>query len=168
MLYDAPVRHMEATLHAARRMGACIQENEDGLYVQMDGRPMAAGLLETEPYPGFPTDMQSLFLTVCAVAEGESILRENMFENRFHTVSALQKMGADIRKEDGRKVRVRGVEKLTGSTVSATELRGGAALVIAGAAAQGATVIDGGCYIERGYENICRDLRELGVRIYGV
>lgn len=168
LLYDAPAGQMEAFLQTAGRMGALIQENEEGLYIQMEDRPKAVGYVETEPYPGFPTDMQSLFLTVCAVAEGESVLKETIFENRFHTLSALKEMGAKIEQEDSRQVRVQGVESLRGSTVSATELRGGAALVIAGAAAEGSTAVDGGRFIERGYENICRDLRELGVRIYGV
>ncbi len=73
-------------------MGALIQENEEGLYIQMEDRPKAVGYVETEPYPGFPTDMQSLFCTVCAVAEGESVLKETIFENRFHTLSALKEM----------------------------------------------------------------------------
>lgn len=108
LLYDAPAGQMEAFLQAAGRMGALIQENEEGLYIQMEDRPKAVGYVETEPYPGFPTDMQSLFLTVCAVAEGESVLKETIFENRFHTLSALKEMGAKIEQEDSRQVRVQG------------------------------------------------------------
>ena len=168
LLREAPVFHMKAAIEAAEKMGAVIQYTPEGLYVQMYRRPNALPEIITRPYPGFPTDMQSLFLTVCAVSEGESILRETIFENRFHTVDALNTMGADITKINADCVRVKGVEKLHGTTMQAVELRGGAALIIAGAAADGSTVVDGAKYIERGYENICRDLRELGVRIYGV
>lgn len=168
LLRDAPVVHMRSVLLAAEKMGAGIQETKEGIYVQMHERPKALSQLVTQPYPGFPTDMQSLFLTVCTLAEGETLIRETIFENRFHTVDALNAMGADITKLDAESVRIKGVEKLHGTTMEAAELRGGAALIVAGAAAEGATVVDGGRYIERGYENICRDLRELGVRIYGV
>lgn len=168
LLKEAPVSQLSAVIACAKRMGAACQQTEDGLYVQVDGRLQAPDRLVTEPYPGFPTDLQSPFLSVLTLAEGRCIVEETIFENRFHTVPYLQKMGASIVQEDSRHVMVEGVETLHGFTVSAKELRGGAALVVAGAAAKGETVVDGCKYIERGYENICRDLRELGVRIYGV
>ncbi|MDE5804537.1 MAG: UDP-N-acetylglucosamine 1-carboxyvinyltransferase [Lachnospiraceae bacterium] len=168
LLKEAPIRQMQETIFTAERMGAVCQKTKEGLYVQVEERLQSPQKLITAPYPGFPTDMQSPFLPVLALAEGECLVEENIFENRFHIVPYLEAMGADIRQIDARHVRVRGTEELTGSPVSAKELRGGAALVIAGVAAKGETVVDGCKFIERGYENICRDLRELGVRIYGV
>lgn len=168
LLKEAPVEQMQAVLHVAEQMGACCQQAKEGLYVQMHERPLTLEKLVTQPYPGFPTDMQSPFLSVLTLAKETCIIEENIFENRFHTVPYLQAMGAAVQQTDAHHVKVSGVEELHGFTVSAKELRGGAALVIAGTAAKGETVVDGCRFIERGYENICRDLRELGVRIYGV
>lgn len=145
-----------------------MSDGKDGLYVQMSERPCAVPYIRTEPYPGFPTDMQSLFLAVAAVAKGECLMEETIFENRFHILPYLEKMGAEIEIIDTNKVRVKGVDTLQGNLVEAKELRGGAALIVAGIAAKDITIVEGCKYIERGYENICRDLRELGVRIYGV
>lgn len=168
LLKEAPVAQMQAVLECAGRMGVNCQGTEEGLYIQAEGRLKAPESLITAPYPGFPTDMQSPFLSALALSEGSCLVEETIFENRFHTVSCLKNMGAKIIQRDTRHVWIEGVEELHGFTVTAKELRGGAALVIAGAAAKGETVVDGCRYIERGYENICRDLRELGVRIYGV
>mgnify|MGYP002644241671 CR=1 FL=1 len=168
LLEEAPVEQMRSVLFTAGQMGAGVQATPEGLYVQRHDRLKSPGSLITAPYPGFPTDMQSPFLSVLALAEGECMVEENIFENRFHTVPYLNAMGAEITQTDKRHVYTKGVEALSGFTVSAEELRGGAALIIAGTAAKGETVVDGCKYIERGYENICRDLRELGVRIYGV
>ncbi len=168
LLKQAPCEQMGAILKQASAMGAIWQVTDEGLYVQVRNRLKAVEKLRTDPYPGFPTDMQSQFLTVLALAEGTCEIEENIFENRFHTVPYLQEMGADVVQTDAKHVRVCGVAELHGYTVSAEELRGGAALVIAGVSAKGETVVDGCRFIERGYENICRDLRELGVRIYGV
>lgn len=168
LLREAPVTQMQAILHQAEKMGTCCQAAKEGLYVQVHERLAATERLVTAPYPGFPTDMQSQFLTVLTLSKGTCVIEENIFENRFHTLPCLRDMGANVVQLDTRHVQVSGVEELHGFTVSAKELRGGAALVIAGAAAKGETVVDGCRFIERGYENICRDLRELGVRIYGV
>lgn len=168
LLQEAPTGQMQAVLDCASEMGAICQKAKEGLYVQAHERMRAPGRIITMPYPGFPTDMQSAFLTVLALSEGGCLLEETIFENRFHTVPWLIKMGADIVQRDNRSVFVKGAEQLHGFTVSAQELRGGAALVLAGIAAKGETVVDGCGYIERGYENICRDFKELGVRIYGV
>ncbi len=168
MLKQAPCEQLKAVVEQARAMGAVCQVTEEGLYVQVHNRIKAVEKLTTMPYPGFPTDMQSQFLSVLALAEGSCEIEETIFENRFHTLPYLRAMGAKVMQTDARHVRVYGVEELHGYTVSAEELRGGAALVIAGVAAKGETVVDGCRFIERGYENICRDLRELGVRIYGV
>lgn len=168
LLKGAPTEQMQAVMDYARKMGAQCQKTGDGMYVQVHERLSAPDRLVTGPYPDFPTDLQSPFLSALALADGECEIEETIFENRFHTVPYLQRMGADITQTDSRHVSVQGVELLYGFTVTAKELRGGAALVVAGVAAKGETVVDGGRFIERGYENICRDLRELGVRIYGV
>ena len=119
--------------------------------------------LETGIYPGFPTDLQSIFLAVLACARGESLIRENIFEDRFKVVPQLQKMGAQIEVEE-QIARIRG-GKLRGTRVKAEELRGGAALVIAGLGAEGETYVENREFVERGYEDICRDLSALGAQI---
>ena len=166
-LEDAPTLQLQATLAAAERMGVSFQENADGLFVQAPKRLHTPGELVTAVYPGFPTDMQSPFLAALTIAEGDSILTETIFENRFHIVEPLRQMGAQLRQE-GRRVFVKGVLGLQGTTVQAEELRGGAALVMAGLAAEGHTRVNGCGYIYRGYENIGRDLRELGARVYSI
>lgn len=168
LLMEAPAKQMGAVKKVVKAMGALWQETDRGLYIQR-GEPLRSpGRLETAPYPGFPTDMQSLFLPVLALAEGSCLVEERIFENRFHIVPELRRMGAKIKQTDPKTVVTEGTKQLHGARVQARELRGGAALVIAGAAARGETIVDGCGYIERGYENICRDMRELGVRIYGV
>lgn len=168
LLKNAPTEEMEQVLLLAEKMGAVCHKTDSGLYVQRYEPLKAVPQIVTAPYPGFPTDMQSLFLVVAALAEGQCLIEENIFENRFHIVPALQDMGADIEVLDASHLQVKGVTELTGFTMEAKELRGGAALVIAAAAAKGESVVDGARFIARGYENICRDLRELGVRIYSV
>jgi UDP-N-acetylglucosamine 1-carboxyvinyltransferase len=111
--------------------------------------------------------MQSQFLAAMSIAGGESVITENIFENRFHVVEPLRKMGARIWTE-GKNVYVEGVHRLKGAEVEAAELRGGAALVMAGLGAIGHTRVTGCSYIHRGYENIGRDLRELGARVYSI
>ena len=119
--------------------------------------------LWTDSYPGFPTDLQSAFLTAMTLAEGTGMLEETIFENRFRIVPELQKMGAKITYRKNM-VMVEGVTCLHGSLLKAEELRGGAALVLAGAAAEGATTVLNRHFIERGYEDICKDLRMLGIK----
>ena len=118
--------------------------------------------LQTQVYPGFPTDLQSVFMAVLSCARGESRIRENIFEDRFKTAAELKKMGADI-EICGREAIIRG-GGLLGARVEARELRGGAALVVAGLAARGETYVKNRNFIERGYEDICRDLNCLGAK----
>ena len=120
--------------------------------------------VETTYYPGFPTDLQTQILTLQTVSEGTSVIVENIFETRFKTVPQLLKMGADVT-VNGRTAVVRGVERLTGAEVSATDLRGGASLVLAGMSAQGETVIDNVYHIDRGYEDLSGILPAVGVKI---
>ena len=120
--------------------------------------------MQTQVYPGFPTDLQSVFMAVLSVAKGESKITENIFEDRFKTVSQLQAMGARIELEGNTARILPGY--LKGTDVTASELRGGAALLVAGLAAQGETYVKNCSYIERGYEDICRDLSMLGAQIF--
>ena len=133
--------------------------------------PKRAGrlpFLKTDVYPGFPTDLQSVLLAVRCMGAGTTVVQETIFENRFRVVDALTAMGAKIVPFGSDCVKVIGVRELTGAEVEAHELRGGAALVVAALGAGQETVIRGRQFIERGYENICRDFRELGARIVSV
>ena len=167
LLEGAPKEDMCATLKLAEEMGAGIFCSGQGIYVQAPARP-APVAISTAPHPGFPTDLQSTVLAVSAIADGESIIEEKIFENRFRILEDLRKMGACMELVDERSVRVQGVKTLKGACVEAKELRGGAALVVAGLMARGNTRVDNCRYIYRGYENICRDFRELGARIISV
>jgi UDP-N-acetylglucosamine 1-carboxyvinyltransferase len=163
-LEHAPAGQLGALLKAAQEMGCCVTLNKEGIGIDVLRRLHALPYLRTEVYDGFPTDLQSPMMVVLALAEGEGIVEENIFENRFRVVDGLRKMGADIETVKN-KAYIRGVEKLKGTMVEAEELRGGAALVVAGLAAEGRTMIKNRHFIERGYENICKDLRELGADI---
>lgn len=167
LLEEAPWRDMMAVIELADRMGAQCITGQDGLYVQAPKRPESIPLIKTAVYPGFPTDLQSMALVVQTISTGICVIEETIFENRFRIAEPLGRMGADIEMEmpDADRVRIKGVPGLRGTYVEAKELRGGAALVLAGLMAEGETIITGCHYIYRGYENICRDLRELGARI---
>ena len=129
------------------------------------GTPLrAVRSLKTMPYPGFPTDAQAIFMAALCKAEGTSVLEETIFENRFRHVDALVKMGADIQVA-GRAAVVHGVRQLHGAAVSATDLRGGAALLVAGLGAQGETVITEISHIDRGYDNPEGVLSSVGANI---
>lgn len=121
-------------------------------------------ILRTLPYPGFPTDMQAQFMSLLSIAKGTSIITETIFENRFKHTEELVRMGARI-KVDGRVAIIKGVPKLTGAKVTAKDLRGGAALVLAGLVAEGTTVVDNIVHIERGYDNLDAMLRKIGADI---
>jgi UDP-N-acetylglucosamine 1-carboxyvinyltransferase len=120
--------------------------------------------IKTLPYPGFPTDMQAQFMSLMALAAGTSVINETIFENRFTHVAELRRMGADIVIE-GRSAVVRGVPKLSGAPVMATDLRASASLILAGLAAEGQTVISRIYHLDRGYENIEGKLSALGADI---
>ncbi|MGN0399893.1 MAG: UDP-N-acetylglucosamine 1-carboxyvinyltransferase [Blautia sp.] len=163
MLYNAPSEEMKSLLHLYQKMGG--QYEVIGGKLSLCSRWVQYPIVRqcTEVYPGFPTDLQSPLMAVLSTIPGQSCLVENIFEDRFRTADQLKKMGADIQ-VNGREALIRG-GNLRGARVEAQELRGGAALVIAGLAAEGVTHIANPQYIERGYENICRDLRMLGAAI---
>lgn len=152
---------LEEVIQVVNRMGCTVDANHEEITVIQKSRPNAYDLLRTGPYPGFPTDMQSPMMAAFTIAKGNSIIIENIFEARYKVAQEMNKMGANI-EVDGKIAIIRGVDSLYGTIVNAHELRGGAALVIAGLAAKGTTDIHSIQYILRGYENICRDLQQLG------
>lgn len=162
LLKEAPCAHMKSVIETAAGMGAEIHESAEGIQVACRKRRNMPSKLKTDSYPGFPTDLQSAFLAAMTLAEGSGSLEETIFENRFRIVPELQKMGAGITCK-GNMLFVEGRKELKGATLTAQELRGGAALVLAGSAAQGMSIVKNRQYIERGYENICQDLAALGV-----
>lgn len=164
LLKRAPAAHMQEVLRAAAGMGASIREEENGIRAEMSGRPQPVRL-RTGPYPEFPTDLQSVMMAAASAADGTSRIEETVFEGRFGTAKELQKLGAHIIIE-GRTAAVDGRWPLTGASVCAGDLRGGAALVVAALAARGETVITGYSHIERGYENICGDLSGCGAAVW--
>lgn len=159
-----PGHHMEEVLRLLSRMGIEMEWQGSDLTVDCRGRRRGLELLETAPYPGFPTDLQSPMMTLLAVTEGRCCIRENIFEARFKTAAQLKNMGADIEVR-GKEAWVTGVPRLNGAWVEAEELRGAAALFLAGLNAAGLTKIRGCRYVSRGYENICENLKNLGADI---
>ena len=147
-----------------QEMGVQIKANHDILEISNTGRLRAVERLQTSPFPGFPTDLQAPFMSLLTVAKGTSIVSETIFEDRFKHVSELQRMGASI-KVDLRSAFIRGVPELTGAAVEVTDLRAGAALVIAGLGAEGRTILDDIHHIDRGYESMELQLRSLGAKI---
>lgn len=161
---QAAPQTLDAVLAKLEDAGAHVNTGPDWIEVDMNGRRPRAVNISTAPYPGFPTDMQAQFTALNAIAEGTGVVRENVFENRFMHVLELQRLGADIRLE-GNTVIIRGVERLTGAPLMATDLRASACLVLAGLVADGDTVVDRVYHIDRGYENIEEKLAQLGARI---
>jgi UDP-N-acetylglucosamine 1-carboxyvinyltransferase len=154
---------VESVLEKLREAGARIETGEDWIHLRMEGRPRAVNV-RTAPYPAFPTDMQAQFVVLNGIAEGTGTVTETVFENRFMHVHELQRMGAAIEME-GNTAICRGVEKLHGCPVMATDLRASACLALAGLVAEGDTIIDRIYHIDRGYECIEEKLSQLGARI---
>ena len=163
VLQNVIPKHLEATTAKLLEMGCQICEYDDAVRV-MAPKKLQATHVKTMPYPGFPTDMQPQIAVSLALAEGTSIVTESIFENRFRYVDELSRMGASV-KVEGNVAVISGVEKFTGARVNAPDLRAGAALVIAGLAAEGFTVVDEIGYIQRGYEHFEEKLRGLGAQI---
>lgn len=132
--------------------------------LRSDGKLREAGEICTEPYPGFPTDAQPVLMAALLKAKGRTLIRETIFENRFRQVPELRRLGADIELR-GQCAEIRGVEKLHGTVLNATDLRGGAAMLVAGLAAEGLTTVRDGGHIRRGYECFDARLRALGADI---
>jgi UDP-N-acetylglucosamine 1-carboxyvinyltransferase len=155
---------LDAVLVKLDEAGARISTSADAIELDMQGRRPRAVDISTAPYPAFPTDMQAQFMALNCVAEGVGTITETVFENRFMHVQELQRLGANIQ-VDGHTAVVRGVERLTGAPIMATDLRASASLVLAGLVAQGDTIIDRIYHIDRGYENIEEKLGGLGAHI---
>ena len=163
MVKNVIPKHLEATTAKLEEIGCQVEEFDDAVRVVANKRLRRTNV-KTMPYPGYPTDMQPQFAVALTLAEGTSIVTESIFENRFKYVDELVRMGADI-KVEGNTAIINGVSKLAGAQVSAPDLRAGAALVIAGLAAEGITIVDDIVYIQRGYERFEEKLRNLGAEI---
>ena len=156
-------KHLEATTAKLLEVGCQVEEFDDSVRVISDGH-LKHTQVTTLPYPGFPTDMQPQMAVLLGIAEGTSTVTESIFENRFKYVDELTRMGADIKVESNIAI-INGVKRYTGARVNAPDLRAGAALVIAGLAAEGITVVDDIYYIQRGYEALEEKLTKLGAKI---
>ena len=156
-------KHLEATTAKLLEVGCQVEEFDDSVRVISDGH-LKHTQVTTLPYPGFPTDMQPQMAVLLGIAEGTSTVTESIFENRFKYVDELTRMGADIKVESNIAI-ISGVKRYTGARVNAPDLRAGAALAIAGLAAEGITVVDDIYYIQRGYEALEEKLTKIGAKI---
>ncbi len=155
--------HLEIPLDKLVAAGAVITTTPDGFRVKMDRRPTAVDVA-TLPYPGFPTDLQPMAICMNAIAQGHALVTENVFEGRFMFVNELKRLGATIT-VDGHHAAVNGLSQLSGAPVLATDIRAGAALVLAGLVSEGITVVEAGFHIDRGYPDFAEDLRSLGADV---
>jgi UDP-N-acetylglucosamine 1-carboxyvinyltransferase len=155
--------HMEVMLEKLTSAGAIITSTKDGIRVQMNQRPKAIDVA-TLPYPGFATDLLPFIIGMNAVADGHSIVTENVFESRFMFVNELMRLGAQIT-VDGHHASIDGIPQLSGAPVEATDIRAGAGLVLAALVSEGETTIDGAFHIDRGYPNFAQQLVSLGAKV---
>jgi UDP-N-acetylglucosamine 1-carboxyvinyltransferase len=160
---DARAEHMDMLLNKLRQMGMDISHGPEGLRAVMSGRVHSVDVA-TLPYPGVATDYKPFLVTMLSISDGVGIVTENLFQGRFRYVEELNRMGADIRTE-GHHAVVRGVGRLSGAQVRAPDLRAGAALVLAGMAAEGETVVSGGRHVDRGYDDLAGKLASLGADV---
>ena len=157
------VEHLEVPLDKIVEAGGVVTATDDGFRVKMDRRPTAVDVA-TLPYPGFPTDLQPFVITMNAIAEGNSMVTENVFEGRFMFVNELQRLGANIH-VDGHHAAVTGIPELSGAPVAATDIRAGAGLVLAGLVSEGVTTVEDAFHIDRGYPGFVESLRALGAQV---
>ena len=155
--------HIGPIINKLEECGCKFEINKNNIQIEAPKKLKSVDI-KTMPYPGFPTDMQSVFVAMLCIAKGTSIVVENIFENRFKFVNELKRMGAKINIE-GKVAIIKGVRKLSGATVEATDLRGGAAVVVAGLIAKGKTRVNNIEYILRGYENLDKKLNKIGANI---
>ncbi len=163
MVKNVIPKHLESITAKLIEIGCEVEESDDAVRV-VASKPLVHTHVKTLPYPGFPTDMQPQIVVALGLSQGTSIVTESIFENRFRYVDDLTRMGANI-KVEGNTAIINGVERYTGAGISAPDLRAGAALVIAGLAAEGFTLIDEIQYVERGYEDFDQKLQALGAQI---
>jgi UDP-N-acetylglucosamine 1-carboxyvinyltransferase len=162
-IHGARADHMEVMLEKLAHAGAIITSTADGVRVQMNQRPRATDVA-TLPYPGFATDLLPFIIAMNAVADGHSMVTENVFESRFMFVNELARLGAHIT-VDGKHASITGIPQLSGAPVEATDIRAGAGLVLAALVSEGETTVDGAFHIDRGYPNFAEDLRALGANV---
>lgn len=163
-LTDVVPSHLSVVIAKLTEMGALIETGEDSIRIKSDGHLKSVDKIRTAPYPGFPTDMQPQFMAALATARGVSVITEKIFDGRFKHIDELRRMGANISVDD-RTAIIRGVERLNGASVEASDLRAGAALVIAALTAEGTTIIEGVSHIDRGYVDLEKQLSALGAVI---
>ncbi len=156
-------RHLHLALAKLKNAGADVETYDNGFRVRMDGRPQAVDY-QTLPFPGFPTDLQPMAIGLSAVAEGTSVITENVFESRFRFVDEMMRLGADAT-VDGHHVVLRGVERLSSTEVWSSDIRAGSGLVLAGLVADGETVVHDVEHIDRGYPHFVEDLNNLGAEV---
>ncbi|MBQ7323435.1 MAG: UDP-N-acetylglucosamine 1-carboxyvinyltransferase, partial [Clostridia bacterium] len=159
-----PPENIAALLHKLRENGCKIYAKNDKIELYSDGRLKSVDLVETMPFPGFPTDMQAQYASLSCTARGSTLIVENLFETRYRYAAELKRMGADITVK-GRAALIRGVESLHGASVTASDLRGGAALVVAALKAEGRSVVFDLSHIDRGYAKLEDKLSKLGGKI---
>jgi len=162
-IHGARADHMEVMLEKLAHAGAIITSTADGVRVQMNQRPRATDVA-TLPYPGFATDLLPFIIAMNAVADGHSMVTENVFESRFMFVNELARLGAQVT-IDGKHASITGIPQLSGAPVEATDIRAGAGLVLAALVSEGETTVDGAFHIDRGYPNFADDLRSLGANV---
>ena len=162
-LLNTEAEHITPIIHKLQECGCKI--NTEGKTIKLEApKKLKSVDIKTMPYPGFPTDMQSVFGSMLTIAKGTSVIVENIFENRYKYISELQKMGAKAQIE-GKMAVIKGVRKLNASKVESSDLRGGAALVLAGLVSKGTTYVSNVEYIQRGYEKLEEKLQQLGANI---
>jgi UDP-N-acetylglucosamine 1-carboxyvinyltransferase len=164
LLKGAQAGLLENALDVLVQTGVTIEQKNEGIRVARNGAGIRAVDVTTDPFPGFPTDLQAQFMALMTKADGVSNIRETIFENRFMHVQELARLGADI-KVDGNNARVTGVRKLTGAPVMATDLRASVSLVIAGLAAEGDTTVNRVYHLDRGFERLEEKLSACGASI---
>lgn len=162
-IHGGRAQDLEIPLEKLTSAGAIITSTADGIRVRMENRPQSIDVA-TLPYPGFPTDLQPMVISLNAIADGNAIVTENVFEGRFMFVNELIRLGAHIN-VDGHHASIRGVEQLSGAPVAATDIRAGAGLVLAGLVSEGVTVVEDSFHIDRGYPHFAEQLQSLGADI---
>jgi UDP-N-acetylglucosamine 1-carboxyvinyltransferase len=162
-IHGARADHMEVMLEKLTSAGAIITSTADGVRVKMEQRPTAVDVV-TLPYPGFATDLLPFIIAMNSIADGDSLVTENVFESRFMFVNELSRLGAQIH-VDGHHASIHGIDQLSGAPVEATDIRAGAGLVLAALVAEGVTTVDGAFHVDRGYPEFAEQLRALGADV---
>lgn len=162
-IHGARADHMEVMLEKLTSAGAIVTSTADGVRVKMEQRPTAVDVA-TLPYPGFATDLLPFIIAMNAIADGDSLVTENVFESRFMFVNELSRLGAQVH-VDGHHASIHGIDQLSGAPVEATDIRAGAGLVLAALVAEGVTTVDGAFHVDRGYPEFAEQLRALGADV---